>query len=165
MVEEFLALARPPVLKPEPIRVADLLAETAALVEPEARRTGVRLERLVPDDLPPLTADRDRLTQVLLNLTRNALEAMPDGGRLRLEAAATPRAVTLAVTDSGPGIAPEARARLFEPYYTTKARGLGLGLAIARQIVEAHGGAIDVEPADGGGSRFRVTLPREPGRP
>jgi signal transduction histidine kinase len=72
--------------------------------------------------------------------------------------------VTLAVTDSGPGIAPEARARLFEPYYTTKARGLGLGLAIARQIVEAHGGAIDVEAVQGGGSRFRVTLPREPVR-
>jgi signal transduction histidine kinase len=164
LVEEFLALARPPVLKPEPVRVGDLLAETVALIEPEASRIGVRVERRVPEDLPLLTADRDRLKQVLFNLTRNALDAMPDGGTLRLEAAATPRAVTLAVTDSGPGIAPEARARLFEPYYTTKARGLGLGLAIARQIVEAHGGAIDVEAVQGGGSRFRVTLPREPVR-
>jgi signal transduction histidine kinase len=164
MVEEFLALARPPMLKPEPVRVGDLVAETVALIEPEASRIGVRVERRVPEDLPLLTADRDRLKQVLFNLTRNALDAMPDGGTLRLEAAATPRAVTLAVTDSGPGIAPEARARLFEPYYTTKARGLGLGLAIARQIVEAHGGAIDVEAVQGGGSRFRVTLPREPVR-
>jgi signal transduction histidine kinase len=164
LVEEFLALARPPVLKPEPVRVGDLLAETVALIEPEASRIGVRVERRVPEDLPLLTADRDRLKQVLFNLTRNALDAMPDGGTLRLEAAATPRALTLAVIDSGPGIPPEARARLFEPYYTTKARGLGLGLAIARQIVEAHGGAIDVEAAQGGGSRFRVTLPREPVR-
>lgn len=164
LVEEFLTLARPPVLKRERLRVADLVDETVALIEPEARRTGVGLERRVPDDLPPLTADRDRLKQVLLNLARNALEAMPDGGKLGLEAAATPRVLTLAVTDSGPGLSPEARTRLFEPYYTTKARGLGLGLAIARQIVEAHGGAIDVEPAAGGGSRFRVTLPREPVR-
>jgi len=162
LVEEFLALARPPVLRPERVRVGDLVDETVALIEPEARRLGVRLERLVPDDLPPLTADRDRLKQVLLNLARNALEAMPGGGTLRLEAAASPRALRLAVTDSGPGIPPEVRARLFEPYYTTKARGLGLGLAIARQIVEAHGGTIEVEPAEGGGSRFRLTLPREP---
>jgi signal transduction histidine kinase len=164
LVEEFLAVARPPVLKPERLRVGDLVDETVALIEPEARRLGVRLERQVPDDLPTLTADRDRLKQVLLNLARNALEAMPGGGTLRLEAVASPRVLTLAVTDSGPGIPPEVRARLFEPYYTTKARGLGLGLAIARQIVEAHGGAIAVEPAEGGGSRFRVTLPREPAR-
>jgi signal transduction histidine kinase len=164
LVEEFLALARPPVLKPERIHVGDLVDETVALIEPEARRTGVRLERLVPDALPPLTADRDRLKQVLLNLTRNALEAMPDGGTLRLEATPAPGRLTLAITDSGPGIPPEVRARLFEPYYTTKVKGLGLGLAIAHQIVEAHGGAIDVEPAEGGGSRFRVTVPAEPGR-
>jgi signal transduction histidine kinase len=164
MVEEFLALARPLVLKPEPVEIGSLVAETAGLIEPEARRLGVRLEQRLAADLPQVTADHDRLKQVLLNLTRNALEAMPDGGTLRLEAAATARAVTLAVTDSGPGIPAETRARLFEPYYTTKARGLGLGLAIARQIVEAHGGSIHVEAAPGGGSCFRVTLPREPAR-
>jgi two-component system sensor histidine kinase HydH len=164
LVEDFLALARPPVLKPEPIRIGDLVAETMALIEPEARRIGVRLEPRLPGDLPPITADPDRLKQVLLNLARNALDAMPEGGTLWLDAAATGRTVTLAVTDSGPGLSPEARARLFEPYFTTKARGLGLGLALARQIVEAHGGTIDAEPAEGGGTRFRVTLPREPGR-
>jgi signal transduction histidine kinase len=164
LVEEFLTLARPLVLKPERLRIGDLVDEIFALIDTEARRLGVRLQRRVPDDLPPVTADRDRLKQVLLNLARNALEAMPGGGTLRLDALASPRALTLAVTDSGSGIPPEVQARLFEPYYTTKARGLGLGLAIARQIVEAHGGAIEVEPAEGGGSRFRITLPREPAR-
>ena len=159
LVEEFLALARPPVLQPESIRVGDLLDEIVELIEPEARCTGVHVERLAPVDLPPLTADRDRLKQVLLNLARNALEAMPDGGTLRLEAAGAPRTLTLDVIDSGCGIPREARPRVFEPYYTTKVKGLGLGLAIARQIVEAHGGKIEVDPAAERGSRFRITLP------
>ena len=159
LVEEFLELARPTVLQPVPIRVGDLLDEVVALVDPQAHRTGVRVERRVPVDLPPLTADRDRLKQVLLNLALNAVEAMPHGGILRLEAAGTPRTLTLDVIDSGPGIPPETRSRIFEPYYTTKVKGLGLGLAIARRLVEAHGGTIEVEPAAERGSRFRITLP------
>ena len=162
LVEEFLTLARPPVLKPEPVAVASLVDEVVGLIEPEARRGGVRVERFVPEGLPPLAADRDRLKQVLLNLTRNALEAMPEGGTLRLEARATSRGLTLAVSDSGSGVPAEMRPRVFEPYFTTKVRGLGLGLAIARQIVEAHGGTIDVEPAAEGGACFRIHLPRQP---
>jgi signal transduction histidine kinase len=164
LVEEFLSLARPPVLRPEPVRLGDVLEEVVGLIEPEARQTGVRIERVVPGDLPPLVADRDRLKQVVLNLARNALEAMPDGGTCRLEAGRAPHALTLTVADSGPGIPPEARDRIFEPYYTTKVKGLGLGLPIARQIVEAHGGAITVEPAASGGTRFRIILPLREGR-
>jgi signal transduction histidine kinase len=159
LVDESLALARAPRLQPEPVQVGDLLDEAVGLIEAEAHRIGVRIERHVPTDLPPVAADRSQLTQVLLNLARNALEAMPDGGTLRMEAAATPRALTLDVTDSGRGIPREIRPRLFEPYYTTKVTGLGLGLALARQIVEAHGGTIEFEPTAEGGSRFRITLP------
>jgi two-component system sensor histidine kinase HydH len=162
LVDEFLSLARPPVLKPEPVAVPALVDEVVRLIGEEAGRSGVRIEQLVPDDLPPLVADRDRLEQVLLNLARNAIDAMPDGGTLRIEARVTPRTLTLAVTDSGGGIPPEIRARIFEPYFTTKTRGLGLGLAISRQIVEAHGGALDVEAAAGGGACFRVHLPWRP---
>jgi signal transduction histidine kinase len=159
LVDESLALARAPRLQPEPVQVGDLLEEVVGLIEAEAHRIGVRIERQVPADLPLVAADRGRLTQVLLNLARNALEAMPDGGTLRMEAAATTRALTLGVTDSGRGIPREIRPRLFEPYYTTKVTGLGLGLAVARQIVEAHGGTIEFEPTAQGASRFRITLP------
>jgi signal transduction histidine kinase len=159
IVEDFLSLARPLALKPEPIAVPALLDEALLLVDGEARAAGITIESEVPGELPPLEADRDRIKQVLLNLVLNALQAMPAGGKLTLGARASGGAVTLSVTDSGSGIPPEVLPRLFEPYVTTKAKGLGLGLAIARRIVEAHGGRIEAENRPEGGSRFRVTLP------
>jgi signal transduction histidine kinase len=159
IVEEFLALARPLALKPESIRVADLLDEVRLLIESGAGSAGVQVEQTASTDLPPLHADRDRLKQVLLNLALNALQAMPSGGRLVLGAAAAGGALTLTVSDSGSGIAPDLLPRIFEPYVTTKARGLGLGLAIARRIVEAHGGRIEAASWPGHGSTFRVIVP------
>ncbi len=161
IVEDFLSLARPLSLKPEPIRVPDLLEEVLTLVEPEARRARIRIERSAFPGLPMLRADRDRLKQVLLNVVLNALQAMPDGGTLAVGAAASGGTLTLTVADSGAGVPPEVLPRLFEPYVTTKVKGLGLGLAIARRIVEAHGGRIEGENRAEGGSRFRVTLPLE----
>ena len=116
----------------------------------------------LPPGLPPVVADRDRIKQVLLNLVLNALQAMPGGGTLTLEAGLSGGGVTLAVMDTGSGIPSEVLPRLFEPYVTTKVKGLGLGLAIARRIVEAHGGRIEAENRPEGGSRFRVTLPLAP---
>jgi len=159
IVEEFLALARPLTLKPELIRGVVLLDEVERLVESQARDAGVRIERDVADGVPAIRADRDRLKQVLLNLALNALQAMPRGGRLGLGAATSGGALTLSVSDTGGGIAPELLPRIFEPYVTTKPSGLGLGLAIARRIVEAHGGQIAAESHPGHGSAFRVTLP------
>lgn len=159
IVEEFLALARPLALKPESIRVADLLDEVRLLIESGAGSAGVQVEQTASADLPSLHADRDRLKQVLLNLALNALQAMPSGGRLVLGAAAAGSALTLTVSDSGSGIAPDLLPRVFEPYVTTKARGLGLGLAIARRIVEAHGGRIEAASQPGHGSTFRVIVP------
>jgi signal transduction histidine kinase len=163
IVGEFLSLARPPSLRLEDVRVADLLDEVIALVEAEARGAGIRIERTVATGLPTLRADRDRLKQVLLNLVLNAIQAMPGGGRLGLEARTGRQAVTLVVADSGAGIPADVLPRVFEPYVTTKAKGLGLGLAIARQIVEAHGGTVAAESTAGHGSRFTVTLPRAGG--
>jgi signal transduction histidine kinase len=159
IVEEFLALARPLALKLESIRVADLLDEVRLLIESGAGSAGVQVEQTASADLPPLHADRDRLKQVLLNLALNALQAMPSGGRLVLGATATGGAFTLTVSDTGSGIAPEMLPRIFDPYVTTKARGLGLGLAIARRIVEAHGGRIEAASQPGRGSTFRVIVP------
>ena len=161
IVEEFLSLARPIQLRPELISVAALIDEISRLAEPQADRAGLVVEQTIAAGLPELRADRDRIKQVLLNLVLNAIEAMPSGGRLTLGAAASGSALTFTVADTGSGIPPELLPRVFEPYVTTKTKGLGLGLAIARRIVEAHGGRIEAESGAGQGTRFRVTLPRD----
>jgi two-component system sensor histidine kinase HydH len=162
IVEQFLSLARPLPLKREAVRPDELLRALAALVEADAKAAGVRVVVSAPPGLPAVTADRDHLEQVLLNLVVNALQAMPEGGTLALEATAARGRLALEVRDTGGGIAPEARERIFDPYFTTKAKGLGLGLAVARRIVEEHGGRIEVDSEPGRGSRFRVTLPLVP---
>jgi len=161
IVEEFLSLARPLALSPAPTDPAELLRSAAALVQDEAARSGVKTVLAIPDGLPPVRADRERLTQVLLNVALNALQSMPQGGTLTLAAEAAAAAVVLAVSDTGPGIPADLLPRIFEPYVTTKARGLGLGLAIARRIVDAHGGRIEAASIPGLGSRFTITLPVE----
>jgi two-component system sensor histidine kinase HydH len=159
IVEEFLSLARPMPLKPVPIDVAALLDEVLGLVDSEARGGGITVAREIADGLPALHADRDRVKQVLLNLVLNAIQAMPSGGTLEVRAGATGGRLTVTVADTGSGIAPEVLPKVFEPYVTTKAKGLGLGLAIARRIVEAHGGSIEAESEPGRRTCFRFALP------
>ena len=111
-------------------------------------------------DLPPVSADPDQLEQIFSNLIRNAVQAMPGGGQLVIKTAARGAEwVTIAVIDTGVGIPPENRARLFEPLFTTKAKGIGLGLALVKMLVEAHGGSIEVQSVVGEGSTFTVVLP------
>ena len=159
IVEEFLSLARPMELKRASLRPAALLDEVLRLVESETRGAGIAIERAIPNDLAVLHADADRLKQVLLNLLLNAIQAMPSGGTLGVAAAVSGGRLAVTVTDTGGGIAPDLLPRVFEPYVTTKAQGLGLGLAIARRIVEAHGGTIEAESEPGRQTRFRFTLP------
>jgi len=120
---------------------------------------GVELIREIEPGLPAVRADRDQILQVLLNLVRNAVEAMPDGGPVRVTARREGEAVVFSVTDSGPGISPEDLPRVFEPYFTTKEGGTGLGLAIARRIAEEHGGRLDLESTPGRGATFTLRLP------
>lgn len=159
IIEEFLALARPVALAPRSVTVPELLRELVALIEGEAGARGVRVGVEAPATLPVLRADADRLRQVLLNLALNAIQAMPQGGTLGFGAAAAGADVVLSVSDTGEGIPADLLPRLFEPYVTGRTDGLGLGLAIARRLVEAHGGRIEAETEPGRGSRFRVTLP------
>jgi signal transduction histidine kinase len=159
IVEQFLSLARPLEIKPEALRVLDVLNEVATLVEGEAQQSKVRIRVVAPLNLPPLKADREYLRQTLLNLILNSLQAMPEGGTLTLEAKTSNSNFLIAVTDTGTGIAPENRNRIFEPYFTTKAKGSGLGLAITRRIVEAHGGTVTVTNEAAGGCRFLMSLP------
>lgn len=158
IVDEFSKFARLP--KPQ---LAELdLAELASTVlsiyssPPE----GIRIERELEPGLL-VQADRDQLTQVLINLVTNAEQAMPQGGCIRVRARAVERGqVALEVEDEGPGVRPEDRPGLFEPYFTTKEGGTGLGLAIALRIAQEHGGRLEELGQGGGGARFRLTLAR-----
>lgn len=156
---EFSAYSKLPALVPESMDPAQVLREAAApyLSAPPA---GVRIEE-DHAPAPRIAVDRRALGRAIVNLVENALQAMPDGGVLRLESGPEPEGsgAVLSVTDTGPGLDPEARSRLFEPYFSTKSSGTGLGLAIARQAVEAHGGRITAEGEPGRGTTFRIHLP------
>ena len=159
IVEQFLSLARPVEIKAVALPVQEILKELAALEESHAAQSNVRIQVVAAPRLPALHADPGHLTQVLLNLLLNGLQAMPHGGTLTLEAKASNGNLLIAVTDTGTGIAPENLSRIFEPYFTTKAQGSGLGLAISRRIIEAHGGTITAANESGGGCRFEISLP------
>jgi signal transduction histidine kinase len=159
IVEQFLSLARPVEIKAEALPVQEILKELAALEESHAAQSNVRIQVIAAPHLPALNADPGHVTQVLLNLMLNGLQAMPHGGTLTLEAKASSGNLLIAVTDTGTGIAPENLSRIFEPYFTTKAQGSGLGLAISRRIIEAHGGTLTVANELGGGCRFEISLP------
>jgi two-component system sensor histidine kinase HydH len=159
VVNSILAYARPLQLAPRAVAVTDLIDRAVLLAGDDLAARQVNVERASVASIPPVFADTDLISQVLLGLLGNAAEAMPNGGRVRLDAVALADAVQLRVADSGPGVPPELRGRIFDPFVTTRARGTGLGLAIARQIVEAHSGRIEVGDAPGGGAQFVVTLP------
>jgi signal transduction histidine kinase len=113
--------------------------------------------------LPMVSVDRDQLLQVLHNLVRNGLEAVGGNGTVRVSARREGDGLAIAVSDDGPGIREEDLPRVFEPYFTTKEGGTGLGLAVAQRIVEEHGGRLEVSSSPGRGATFTVRLPRAGG--
>jgi PAS domain S-box-containing protein len=119
----------------------------------------IQLKLEIPSDLPPIFADPRQVEQVLGNLVVNACQAMPEGGELTLKAFCQQQMVAIAVKDTGIGIPPENMAKLFEPLFTTKSKGIGLGLAICKKLVEANGGGIEVESEVGMGSTFTIFFP------
>jgi signal transduction histidine kinase len=157
IVDEFSRFARLPAPERAPVPADELVAGVLALFpEPPP---GVTVAREVEPGLPPVLADRDQVLQVLLNLLRNAIDALPGGGAIRIRAARAEGGVAFTVSDSGPGIPPEHLARVFEPYFTTKEGGTGLGLAIAQRIAEEHGGRLEAASPPGEGAAFTLTLP------
>ena len=114
-----------------------------------------------PLDLPAIYVDPQQIRQVLANLIRNACQAMPDGGTLTVEATAVnQKSVKITVTDTGIGMSDETKQQIFEPLFTTKARGIGLGLVVSKNLVELNNGRIDVTSTEGEGSTFNLTLPQ-----
>jgi PAS domain S-box-containing protein len=161
IVQGVLGFARPRPPRPVPVYLAELAAKTLDMVRHDLSRQHVRLETVFDRDLPPAQADPQQLQQVLLNLFTNALQAM--GGRpdnsMRVELYGEGDRLALRVADSGPGIAAEVLPRIFDPFFSTKAEGSGLGLSVSYAIARAHGGDLRVESELGRGSVFTLLLP------
>jgi two-component system sensor histidine kinase HydH len=140
------------------VRAVDPRALAAEAVE----SAGVGEVGLPTDTAPPTwTLDRDRMVAVLVNLLENARDASPDGAPVELRVALDGNRLVLEVSDRGDGLSPGAEAHAFEPFFTTRVHGTGLGLALAKRVVEGHGGTIQAQNREGGGAVFRITLPRE----
>lgn len=138
-----------------------MIAEALSVVRLDRRSKAVRFETVVRGSPIQVRGVRDQILQVVLNLLLNAVEAMPEGGEVRIEGARKDGVVRLSVSDSGVGMDESVRRRLFEPFFTTRDEGTGLGLAISNSLVHAHGGRIEVESVRGRGSRLTVILPQK----
>lgn len=161
--EQYLSLARRPTRQLEPGDVGELSASLLSFLRPELERAGVQCRAVIEEGLPEVNLDEAQLRQALLNLVRNAREAMPGGGELELRVVTAEGGVELLLDDTGPGIPEEVRASIFAPFFTTKKQGTGLGLAVTREIVDAHGGQISCEPRAPHGTRFRLWFPAAEG--
>ena len=163
VVQGFLRFARPQALRLAPVDLNAILAETARVAEAEATRAGVELVLDPGRGLPPVTADAELIAQASGNLVHNAIQAMPGGGTLTIASRrAASSGVEIRVADQGVGIPPENLDKIFRLYFTTKAAGSGIGLAMVYRIVQMHDGRIDVESTPGKGTTVVLTLPAAP---
>ena len=162
IISDFLTYARPANSQPEWTPMAPLIDEARFLLAPEMDAANVAFDAGVPSDLS-FCVDPGQIKQVFVNLMRNAIQAMPDGGRLRVEAEARADGRFVRVIDTGCGVDPDHLSHLFEPFFTTREQGSGLGLAIVKQLVVENGGQISVNSSSGCGATFEVVFPAVPG--
>ena len=177
VIEDMMELARPAALNLEPTNLNEVLTQALELYEEQAATQGVKVAREFDPDLPFCNADRKRLHRCISNLLANAIQAMAKGGDLAVHtslvsdvpAAASPSAgappdamIRVTIADTGQGIQPDRLSSIFDPFYTTKEKGLGLGMAITHRIVEDHTGTIDVQSQVGLGTTFTIHLPVSP---
>jgi len=161
VLESFRTFANLQNLSIQPTDALVVLEEAIRLIRPQATGQRVQITLLHPDmELPLVSLDAEKITQVVLNLLINALEAMPHGGTLAIAASVVSGELRILIKDSGPGIAPEARKNLFQPYFSTKTKGSGLGLALSEKLINQHGGHIDYQTGPEG-TTFEITVPIE----
>jgi signal transduction histidine kinase len=158
-LRELVNFSRPASTERSRVALADVLEEALGIAKYYKRTRGRVLTRALPPDLPPLYGVRDQLVQVFLNLVLNAVDATDRGGHIDLHAEHRAGAVVVTVRDDGTGIPPAQAERVFQPYFTTKHHGTGLGLFVTRNLVTDHGGSVDFESRPGEGTVFRVRLP------
>lgn len=169
MINDFLDLARlesgRTYMAQEPVNMTEVISETLAILEPQAAERQISISLQVPETLPTLVGDADRLKQVMVNLASNAVKYNHEGGRVDIEVKVEKDELAVAVRDTGRGIPEEDLPHIFEKFYRVddpeqqQTRGTGLGLSIAKHIVEVHGGTISVQSVRGQGSTFAFTLP------
>jgi two-component system sensor histidine kinase HydH len=159
LVTNFILYGRPPELQRAAVRIPELVVGVLRMAEERLRAQSIS-HRTAFGDAREIHADPDMLRRALVNLVGNAVDAMPNGGTLSVSAGPRPDGrYSVVVEDTGIGIPAEERERIFEPYFTTKASGLGLGLVLTKKIVDAHGGEIFVDSTPGKGTRIEVALP------
>ncbi|MBI5510031.1 MAG: PAS domain-containing protein [Deltaproteobacteria bacterium] len=162
ITEGYLKLARLPRPDLRAVDVNAVVADLTAMLSEELKAHGIELKVELATPPPLASCDPGQVRQALLNIVRNAREAMPDGGTLCIATRQTDTTCDLEVKDSGPGIPPALLPRVFEPFFTTKPEGTGLGLSLAHQIMTEHGGGIEIASTPGEGTKVRLHLPREP---
>jgi signal transduction histidine kinase len=159
LVQQTLEFYRPAKSHAGPMDINATVERVLALSHKKLEHNDVTVELKLANNLPPVNGMPDQIAQVFLNLIVNAAEAMSDGGHLRIESRTDSSQVEVVFADTGPGISPEDLAHIFEPFYTTKDSGTGLGLAVSFNIIESHGGTLGVESVPGHGATFTVRLP------
>jgi signal transduction histidine kinase len=159
IVSHFLRAVRPVPPELQVVNVQELLTEALQFMRAEFEDRSVFVDTVWPEHVPPVMGDPNQLKQAFFNLFRNALQAMPDGGLLRIACTEQEQFLEIRVADTGKGISREAFPHLLEPYFTTRAEGSGLGLMVVDRIIRAHGGELGIESREGAGAVFSVRLP------
>jgi two-component system, sporulation sensor kinase E len=165
IVTQFLQAIRPTPPQIRPASLNDIVLKSLALLQPDLDNRGLHVKTKLARELPITPIDPTQIQQVLLNLIKNALQAMTRGGTLSLQTGEGSEGVWVGVSDTGGGIPQEQINRIFEPFFTTKKKGTGLGLMIVQRIVRAHGGRIELESQVGRGTTFRIWLPLHERKP
>jgi len=158
LVNELLSYAKSDLGPMFPLNLTGIVSHVASLLRQEAELLQISIISDCQENIP-LTGNRDRLTQLLINVVKNSIQAMPDGGSIRITAGIDGKQAMVKVSDNGHGISIEEMPRIFEPFFTTKARGTGLGLALCRRIAEEHGGEITVQSVIGEGTSVSISIP------
>jgi two-component system, NtrC family, sensor histidine kinase HydH len=164
LVEQFLDFARPKRPKVSPQKLQEIMEETLLFVRAEARQRHIRIYKTWPPDLPILWVDGAQIKQVFLNILLNALQATPSRGAIEVRLYASDESITTEIRDQGEGMPAEVKAQLFTPFFTTKPKGVGLGLSISQRIIEGHRGTIHVTSQQGTGTTVRIELPLAGGK-
>gem|GEM_PF-3496067 len=157
VIRKLLMMSRRERTHSEPVLISDLVSDILQLLSPRLEKSKIRVETSFPDPCPEIDSDLEGLQSILINFLENALDATGTGGTIRIRCIEEKGSLTLHIQDSGPGIPPESRDRIFQPFFTTKPHGTGLGLAICRKIIDDLGG--DIRMGEGPGGHFVLTIP------
>ncbi len=159
LVSSLIDAARPRLPVFAEVNLSALVNKCFAMLGPQAQAKNIQLI-FNAEPIYLVSADHDQMTQVLINLLMNAIQILPQSGKVEAQLSAQPAAIQLTIADDGPGISLENQAHIFEPFFTQRAGGVGLGLAVVRQIIQAHRGKIDYQTSQFGGAQFTITLPK-----